>query len=861
MSSPPPPPSSQNNGASLNVEAKLFVPGVGSVTPPPKEKTKKKTKNEEEEEALMKSTISPLNWQLNDANEHLEFTPPPSSARDDNNNNNENTNNNNKEGVAVVAEVKKEPPVVVAFTPARGPVKKRVDDPFDREIYLQSAVKLVKEEFAAAAAAAASAAAATVSSASSNEKEGKEDAKKKNRRKKKKMNEAKIDADGVGEGVEEKMSGSSMPLLSSPSSSRVSIPTSARMTTMEKPLVEVVPAASSEEDEEPTPRESKMLSKPLLFNEQHNSDDEYGENTGVLVNEYGTQQPQKVEHLFPEESRVPLLAISAKTKREEQYGANEEEDVPDEKLWTKETLAPLLGGGLNSIKTVNTRTGEEDKEEELVKSAKLTFTNYGADDENVVADWGDAKVPLLSASAGSTPRYLDGGGGLLSRQGPFSYGTATTDEVEERVASSSSSSGGYSSESESSSSDDDDDDEDGKENRQHSAKLLLEQFLMSEKKEKKRPTEMGYKQSGTNGIASTRARETTTSKSIQFKPLLKTPPRLKKVAHHHQEQPPQQKSQTTQTERELRSQNTSSPYTPLTTHAAEQRKNALRNDLCCVFHAVLVSRPEIIEKHLALSSASPYSSLRNRVASLEPRRSTRRRLDRFEANVESFMVFALGEEEDKEHKQFVSFDAFARAMRVAATAAARMTTLEGVRDAVSILSDFESLFTQDSAYSSIVRECLMSSANADQIYRHRCSRRLRAYKSIISILNKIKRYDQKRHVQESNITVDRICLLLAAVDDADDESESQEEHITTTTTTHDDDARYVFHLVSSANRKLSAEVEGSDAYDRVHENNGYKINSSRYNSTTSSSNSTMPLSEVIARRRRMVDAWFETQRF
>ena len=839
----------------------MFVPGVGAVTPPPREKKKKNT----EEEAKMKTTISPLNWQLNDnANERAEFTPPPpprSSADDDRTTNNEKSNNNNKD-----AEVKKEPPVVVAFTPARGPVKKRVDDPFDREIYLQSAVKLVKEECAAAAAAAAaagSAAAAKVPSASSNEKEGKEDAKKKNRRrKKKKKSEAKMDADGVGEGAEEKMSGSLMPLLSSPSSSsRVLIPASARMTTMEKPLVEVVPAASSEEDEEPTPRESKMLSKPLLFNEQHNSDDEYGEKTGVLVNEYGTQQPQKVEHLFPEESRVPLLAVSAKTKREEQYGANEEEDVPDEKLWTKETLAPLLGGGLNSIKTVNTRTGEEDKEEELVKSAKLTFTNYGADDENVVADWGDAKVPLLSASAGSTPRYLDGGGGLLSRQGPFSYGTATTDEVEERVASSSSSSGGYSSESESSSSDDDDDDEDGKENRQHSAKLLLEQFLMSEKKEKKRPTEMGYKQSGTNGIASTRARETTTSKSIQFKPLLKTPPRLKKVAHHHQEQPPQQKSQTTQTERELRSQNTSSPYTPLTTHAAEQRKNALRNDLCCVFHAVLVSRPEIIEKHLALSSASPYSSLRNRVASLEPRRSTRRRLDRFEANMESFMVFALGEEEDKEHKQFVSFDAFARAMRVAATAAARMTTLEGVRDAVSILSDFESLFTQDSAYSSIVRECLMSSANADQIYRHRCSRRLRAYKSIISILNKIKRYDQKRHVQESNITVDRICLLLAAVDDADDESESQEEHITTTTTTHDDEARYVFHLVSSANRKLSAEVEGSDAYDRVHENNGYKINSSRYNSTTSSSNSTMPLSEVIARRRRMVDAWFETQRF
>ena len=71
-----------------------------------------------------------------------------------------------------------------------------------------------------------------------------------------------------------------------------------------------------------------------------------------------------------------------------------------------------------------------------------------------------------------------------------------------------------------------------------------------------------------------------------------------------------------------------------------------------------------------------------------------------------------------------------------------MTTLEGVRDAVNILSDFESLFTQDCVYSSIVRECLTSATNTDQMYRHRCSRRLRAYKSIVSILNKIKRYDQ-----------------------------------------------------------------------------------------------------------------------
>ena len=137
------------------------------------------------------------------------------------------------------------------------------------------------------------------------------------------------------------------------------------------------------------------------------------------MDEYDTRQLQEVENLFPEESRVPLLAVSAEKKGEEQYGANEEEDIPDEKLWTKETLAPLLGGDLNSIKTLNTRRREEDGEK-LVTGAKLTFTNYGAD-ENVVADWGDAKVPLLSASAGNTQRYLDGGV-LLSRHGPFSHG-------------------------------------------------------------------------------------------------------------------------------------------------------------------------------------------------------------------------------------------------------------------------------------------------------------------------------------------------------------------------------------------------------------------------------------------------------
>ena len=145
------------------------------------------------------------------------------------------------------------------------------------------------------------------------------------------------------------------------------------------------------------------------------------------------------------------------------------------------------------------------------------------------------------------------------------------------------------------------------------------------------------------------------------------------------------------------------------------------------------------------------------------------------------------------------------------------------------------------------------------MYRHRCSRRLRAYKSIVSILNKIKRYDQMR-AQESNITVDRVCLLLAAIDSTDTEPESQENYSTTRDGENDAAARYVYHLVSSAKRKLSAEVESGNTYQRVQENNGYnKISSSIHNSN--SSIQSMPLSEVIARRRQMVDAWFETQRF
>jgi hypothetical protein len=218
------------------------------------------------------------------------------------------------------------------------------------------------------------------------------------------------------------------------------------------------------------------------------------------------------------------------------------------------------------------------------------------------------------------------------------------------------------------------------------------------------------------------------------------------------------------------------------------------------------------------------------------------------------MVFAVGDEECK-GQQLVTFDAFARAMRVAATAAARMTTVEGVRDAVDILSDFESLFTRNSTYSAIVHEYLTSTTNTDdQIFRHRCSRRLRAYKSIISILNKIKRYDETQSfnsiaAKESNITADRVCLLIAALDYPRNESESQEDY---STTHEEEDVRYLFSLVSSAKRKLAAEIDDT-SYHTL--DNGYD---SRYNRNRSNS---MPLSEVIARRRQIVDAWFETQRF
>ena len=129
-----------------------------------------------------------------------------------------------------------------------------------------------------------------------------------------------------------------------------------------------------------------------------------------------------------------------------------------------------------------------------------------------------------------------------------------------------------------------------------------------------------------------------------------------------------------------------------------------------------------------------------------------------------------------------------------------MTTVEGVRDAVDILSDFESVFTRNSMYSSIVHEYLTSTTNTDdQIFLHQCSRRLRAYKSIISILNKIKRYDETQSfnviaAKESNITADRVCLLIAALDYPRNESESQEDY---STTHEEEDVHYLFSLVLS----------------------------------------------------------------
>ena len=228
------------NRSPLNVEAKLFVPGVGMVTPPPKRTSSNSHKNEEEEEddddeqKKKAVEVSPLNWDVVDEREGAEQPTTPNDSR-----NSEST---------------------VPFIPARGPVKKRVDDPFDKEIYLQSSVQLVKEEF--------------------KEKEEKAETKKtKKKKRRKKKSETKITNEnekGEGEDEREDNSGSSMPLLSP-------LPIQSPPT-----LVEVVPASTDDDDEEQTPRESKMLSKPLLCNKKIDEEKE------LLVNEYDTRQLQEV---------------------------------------------------------------------------------------------------------------------------------------------------------------------------------------------------------------------------------------------------------------------------------------------------------------------------------------------------------------------------------------------------------------------------------------------------------------------------------------------------------------------------------------------------------------------------------------
>ena len=61
---------------------------------------------------------------------------------------------------------------------------------------------------------------------------------------------------------------------------------------------------------------------------------------GVLVvKECGTHQPPMWRLCFRRNRAFRFLAVSAeKKKREEQYGANEE-DIPDELLWTKESVS------------------------------------------------------------------------------------------------------------------------------------------------------------------------------------------------------------------------------------------------------------------------------------------------------------------------------------------------------------------------------------------------------------------------------------------------------------------------------------------------------------------------------------------
>jgi hypothetical protein len=760
----------------LNSEAKLFVPGVGSVTPPPK-----KNENAGDEEV----EVSPLNWTaiLEEKRELLEDSP----KNDDD---------------------------CVMFTPVRAGSKAQANDEdfFDRSVFLEREIRDVYDHetnFVGSAVVVVDDEAfedvekntLLSNSDSNNEK-----------KKKKKKSAAKTTKKKI-----------------------VEIKTKTKKKNRNELDVMTIVAARSDDDEDFTPKDGREFSQPLM------------DFTNGKGGEYGTNE-QPMEVLFPKELREPLLIDiggefinGSAEKKTTSYGANEEGNViadeeqhhQQQQLWMKETMEPLLGGGAD-VKNMEFKS-------------KLTFTNYGADDEGLVADWGDAKVPLLSASAGNTPRYLDEIS-LLQHKTPFSYGTAV-DKKNENIAGIAVASVSFSSEEHdtSESEDENDDDDDDEE---PSAKLLLEQFLGIAKK----PKPFGYntvtyetintKSTSIPDVARNDAAEPQPrqqQRAFQFKPLLKTPPRLQKVVTVPLTQPTLLSASTSSSNSAKMSR-----YTPLTTENAQLRKNALKDDLCCVFHAVLVSRPEILEKHLSFEATQSSStfSLRSRIASLEPRRSTRRRLDRFEAIVESFLAFALGFDGEDEK---LSFEAFTRAMRCAATAAARMTTFEGVRDAVEILADFELLLERSFSRSPENEDGAADNNNnkTSAAYRHRCSRRLRAYKNIINILKNIKRSNDVR--ETANITVDRVVLLISAID-IDETNTEITEGIKS-----DDD--YLYALAASARKSLASEIGA-----RIDDSRSQ--NFIRHNNNNNSSNRTAAtLSETIARRRQIVDAWIKSHAF
>ena len=165
-------------------------------------------KNEEEEEKKKAVEVSPLNWDVVDEREGAEQPTTPNDSRN--------------------------PESTVPFIPARGPVKKRVDDPFDKGFVAKlSAIgqRRVQRERG--------------EGRRRRKRRRRRGGRRKARRKlrtrtrkgRRKMNEKIIlefDATFIAVSIQ-------------------SPPT----------LVEIVPAASSDDDEEQTPRESKMLSKPL----------------------------------------------------------------------------------------------------------------------------------------------------------------------------------------------------------------------------------------------------------------------------------------------------------------------------------------------------------------------------------------------------------------------------------------------------------------------------------------------------------------------------------------------------------------------------------------------------------------------